>query len=174
MKKILFIVLMCLLAFGACDFTVKTADAQEFTMPKVEGNFKYLPVAKVLTLGAGAMIADFSKDDSATPVSLEGWVLPKKFLYSSSLKGSVAWVISGDSKETGLVPDYGGLEMSIDFMKLVKNLGATKVNTNVALSLDTGAFFDIESLFGDPAVLRIEPTIGASLRMSFKDLPFIE
>lgn len=158
MRKILIALMFCMLV---------ASPVVALEMPAIEGNFKYLPVAKVMTLGAGAMIADFSKDDSATPVSLEGWVLPKKFLYSSSLKGSVAWTISGENKETGLVPDYGGVGLSIDIMKLVKNLGATKVNTEVALTLDTDILFNVKSLFDSPAVLRLEPSIGASIKIKF-------
>lgn len=134
-------------------------------MPEVEGEFMYLPVAQVMTLGAGANVADFSRDDSATPMSIEA--LPMKVLYSSSLKASVAWNISGDNRETGLIPDYGGLKASIDAMKLFKNMGATGINTDVALSIDGGLLFDIKSLLDSPAVLRLEPAIGASIKIKF-------
>ncbi len=134
-------------------------------MPEIEGSFKYLFRAKVLTLGASAMVADFSRDDSETPLSLSA--LPMKILYSSSLKGTAAWTVSGESERNGLLPDYGGLEASIDVMKLLRNVGAISTNPNVSLALDTGVLVDISKLLDSPSVLDLQPAIGASLKYKF-------
>ena len=162
-----FIVVMFItvgLMFAGCATLSEPAEALE--MPAIEGSFKYLPVASVLTLGAGATIADFSKDDSETPLSLS--TFPMKVLYSSSLKGSVAWSITGKGKgeRNGLIPDYGGPETSIDIMKLLKNSGAN-INTDVALTIDTGLLIGISKLLDSPSKLDLQPSIGASLKIKF-------
>ncbi len=134
-------------------------------MPAVEGSFKYLPIAKALTLGASTMIADFSRDDSATPLSLS--TLPKKILYSSSLKASVAWTIKGDSERNGLLPDYGGLEASVNLMTFLNNAGVINTNPNVALTFDTGMLIGLSKLLDNPSTLDLQPAVGASLRIGF-------
>ncbi len=133
-------------------------------LPEFEGSFKYLPKAKVLTLGASMIIADFSKDDSEVKLSLS--TFPMKLLYSSSVKASAAWTVNGDDERNGLIPDYGGLEASIDIMKLLRNMGAN-INTEVALTFDTGLLVGVDKLFENPATLDLQPAIGASVKIRF-------
>jgi hypothetical protein len=123
---------------------------------EVSGEFYYLPVAKATTLGVSTTLVSFERE----PISLMD-----KVLNATSLKATVAWETQGGMDEIN--PDYGGLTVSMNIIKLATQTQGVVITENVGLSVNAGLLVDMRDMFSDPSVLTLEPAIGASLNIRF-------
>lgn len=124
----------------------------------ISGDYMWLPIPKTMTAGVSTTLFSFEQDNPQT--------IGQKILDTLSVKATMQYITNKERIKDDVVPDYGGLIVAVDVMKLATN-SKFKIGNNITLVLQTGLLIDMQKLLNNPSELQIEPAVGASLQVGF-------